>query len=143
MTRITTLGAIALVLLSQALPARADAVAASAPATSAASVGAQELPPGWTPASIVGNVPGCRPMYPPDAVKWMAQGTTRLSFDVDATGHVKLARIVESAGNTRAHRALDVAALQALSTCPFKPALDDHGQPQPGTVAVSYTWKIE
>ena len=85
----------------------------------------------------------CAPGMPQQAARAGAQGTTRLKFDVDATGRVTAAEIVASSGATREHRLLDNAAKQALARCPFTPAHDDHANPIGGFTIVEYRWVIQ
>ena len=85
----------------------------------------------------------CRPGYPVAALRAGAQGVTRLAFHLDETGKVLRTEIVQSAGNSREHHLLDSAAATALATCPFKPIQDAAGKPIPGTVTLSFTWRLE
>lgn len=85
----------------------------------------------------------CKPGYPPAALRAGAQGMTRLAFHLDETGKVLSTDIVQSAGNSREHRLLDSAAAAGLATCVFRPIQDASGKPIPGTVTLTYTWRLE
>lgn len=130
MNRITTPCAIALALLSSAVPVRAAAVPAWA--TPAASN------PGAT-----GAKPSCRPEYPAAALRAAAQGTTRVRLTIDATGRITATDVVESAGPTPAHKLLDQAAAGALVGCPIKPARDATGNAVPAQFTVDYRWALD
>ena len=87
--------------------------------------------------------PGCKPEYPPAAVRANVTGTTRLRFTLDAQARVQGVEITQSSGPTREHRLLDVSAKMSLATCRFTAALSDDGTPRPSTVEVTYTWALD
>jgi len=101
--------------------------------------------PGPAPAAraavINANDPGCRPEYPPAALRAGATGVSRIRFTVDASGKVTGAEVVGSSGPTREHRLLDNAAKLALAGCPIKVGTDAEGHPIGTQVEVLYTWK--
>ena len=80
-----------------------------------------------------------QPPYPPEARSTAAEGTTTLSFDVDATGKVTRVAIVEPSGATHGHRVLDALALETLRTCAF-PAAPGY---LPGSSRVAYAWRLK
>ena len=92
---------------------------------------------------ILTKRPDCGPTYPMAALRAGAQGVTRLAFHLDETGKVLRTEIVQSAGNSREHHLLDAAAAAGLATCPFQPIRDEGGKPIPGTVTLSFTWRLE
>ena len=83
------------------------------------------------------------PEYPESAARVEAAGTTKIRFTVDATGAVSKADIERSSGKLKEHRALDRAAVAALSKCRFKPGLDENGAPTGGFAIVDYVWKLD
>jgi len=136
-----------------------EAPVRTAPPTVAAPPGppapsASPAPPAPAPAApprvlarpAIGNVAACAPRgedYPPAAVRAEATGTTRLRFNVDASGKLASAEVVKSAGASREHRQLDRVALGKLSECTFKPGNDENGKPVGGTFEVEYVWKLD
>ena len=76
--------------------------------------------------------------YPEVAEREGAQGVTRIRFTVDTQGMATRPEITNSAGDTRAHRVLDRAAVEALGKCEIP--LD---RTTPGTVmVVDYVWRL-
>ncbi len=86
---------------------------------------------------------GCYPGYPPLAARAHTEGTTHLRYTVDATGHVTHGVVLGRSGRTREHAMLDQAALNALRTCPVRPAIDAEGRPAGATVDVIFVWRLE
>ena len=84
-----------------------------------------------------------RPVYPSRAARAEVTGTTRIRFQVDATGRVIDARVVKRSGPLREHRLLDRAAVEALSQCGFSVGLDARGRPTGGFATVDYVWSLE
>lgn len=90
------------------------------------------------------NVASCeKPDYPASARRAEASGSTHIRFFVDESGKVKQADIIKPSGSSREHRALDKAAVEALSVCSFKPGVDENGKPVGGQTTVVYDWKLE
>lgn len=90
------------------------------------------------------DVSSCgKPEYPDAALRADAVGTTKIRFTIDAAGSVANAVIARVAGDSREHRLLDRAALDALSKCRFKPGTDEQGKPVGGTTVVEYVWKTQ
>ena len=89
------------------------------------------------------NVAGCKPEYPPAALKADATGTTTIRFQIDATGKVASAEVVKPSGPSREHRLLDRAAVNSLSSCTFRAGRDSNGQPVVAATTVEYVWKLE
>lgn len=88
------------------------------------------------------NDPRCHVPYPAPAVRAGAQGTTRLSFRIDAEGVVQSGEIVGRSGSKPENELLDHVALRWLSRCPCTPALDADGNPVGATIPISYVWRI-
>jgi protein TonB len=78
------------------------------------------------------------PDYPASAARDGATGTTTLALLVGVDGRVSSARIEQSSGS----RVLDRAALNALSLCKFKPAMNN-GAAQAGWARMAYVWKLD
>jgi protein TonB len=92
------------------------------------------------------DVRSCRkPEYPTVAIRANAEGLTKIRFSVDAQGRVDESKTVveQSAGRSREHRALDSAAVEALSKCRFTPGTDETGRPVGAFSVVEYNWKLE
>lgn len=107
---------------------------------------APTAPPRVVARPAIGNVAACAPRsedYPSAAVRAEATGTTRLRFNVDASGKLASAEVVKSAGASREHRQLDRVALSKLSECTFRPGNDENGKPVGGTFEVEYVWKLD
>lgn len=80
-----------------------------------------------------------QPPYPAEARNTAAEGTTTLSFDVNAEGRVTRIAIVEPSGTTPGHRALDALALETLQKCVFPPAPGF----LPASSRVAYAWRLQ
>ena len=65
-------------------------------------------------------------------------GTVRIAMNVDATGLVTRAEVVQSSGFT----ALDQVAMASLSRRPFLPALKNR-EPVESAVEITYVWKLQ
>jgi protein TonB len=78
------------------------------------------------------------PDYPPSAARNGETGTTTLALLVGTDGRVSSARIQQSSGS----RTLDRAALNALSMCKFKPAMNK-GVPEAGWAQMAYVWTLD
>jgi len=83
------------------------------------------------------------PAYPPAARRALAEGSSRIRFQVSASGAVERAEVERSAGPTREHRLLDEAALRALSACRFQPGTDEAGRAVGAVALVDYVWRLE
>jgi protein TonB len=82
---------------------------------------------------------GCAtPQYPAAALRNEESGTVSLALLIGADGRVTQSRIDHSSG----YRDLDKAALNALSMCTFKPAMNN-GQAESGWAQIAYVWKLE
>jgi protein TonB len=108
---------------------------------------APEGPPATTPGTNTGQMHsavfadanGCAlPDYPSSAARNGETGTTTLALLVGTDGRVGSARIQQSSGS----RVLDRAALNALSLCKFKPAINN-GVAEAGWAQLAYVWKLD
>jgi protein TonB len=96
----------------------------------------------FAPRAAIADASACKPDYPAAAIKEDATGTTKIRFTVDASGKLASAEVIKSAGASRAHKALDRAAVSGLSECKFKPGIDENGRAVGATVDVEYVWKL-
>lgn len=82
---------------------------------------------------------GCAtPNYPVRAARNNESGTVTLALLVGTDGKVSDSRIKSSSGS----RELDKAAISALSSCTFKPAMNG-GTPEAGWAQIAYVWTLE
>ncbi len=92
------------------------------------------------PRTVVVSTGSCpQPAYPAEARQDGAEGTTELSFDVDAAGKVTRVAIVRSAGDKAGHRALDALAIDTLRRCSF-PAAPGF---LTGSARIAYLWRLQ
>ncbi|MEX5748487.1 energy transducer TonB [Massilia sp. X63] len=95
--------------------------------------------PGQMRSAVLANADGCvTPAYPVSAARNGDSGTVTLALLVGADGRVQDARVQRSSG----HRELDRAALNALSLCQFKPAMNN-GVTEAGWGQIAYVWTLE
>lgn len=95
--------------------------------------------PGQMFSAVLANADGCaKPDYPVNAARNGDTGTVTLALLVGADGRVQNARVQTSSG----HRELDRAALDALSLCQFKPAMNN-GVAEAGWGQIAYVWSLE
>jgi protein TonB len=115
----------------QALPSTIDAPPAQ-PASASST-------PGQMGSAVLANADGCaKPDYPVTAARNGDTGTVTLALLVGPDGRVQDARVQKTSG----HRELDRAALNALSLCQFKPAMNN-GVAQAGWGQIAYVWTLE
>jgi len=95
--------------------------------------------PGQMRSAVLANADGCAtPAYPASAARNGDTGIVTLALLVGADGRVQDARVQKSSG----HRELDRAALNALSLCQFKPAMNN-GVAEAGWGQIAYVWTLE
>ena len=112
-----------------ALPSQSDAP----PAESSSSSN------GTMRSAVLADANGCAlPEYPTRAARNGETGTVTLALLVGADGKVQSSRVQQSSGS----RDLDKAAVNALSLCQFKPAMNN-GVPEAGWAQIAYVWKLE
>lgn len=109
---------------------------------------ASEAPPSQAPASsdtgamrsaVLADADGCaKPDYPTSAARNGETGTVTLALLVGADGRVQDSRIQKSSGS----RVLDRAAVNALSLCQFKPAMNN-GAAEAGWAQIAYVWTLD
>jgi protein TonB len=79
----------------------------------------------------------CRADYPKASLMNEEQGITTMQFLVSADGRVLDSKLDKTSG----FKALDRAALSALSACKFKPGSKD-GKPDQTWTKVEYKWSL-
>lgn len=80
----------------------------------------------------------CKVDYPKASLLNEEQGTTSMSFLVNADGSVADSKLEKSSGSKN----LDKAALKGLAACKFKPGTKD-GAPAQTWTRVDYAWKLD
>lgn len=80
----------------------------------------------------------CKVEYPKASLMNEEQGTTSMSFLVNADGSVADSKVDKSSG----FRNLDKAAIKSLSACKFKPGTKD-GAPAKTWTKVDYAWRLD
>lgn len=89
--------------------------------------------------AVLADAKSCAtPNYPPNAARNGETGTVTLALLVGTDGRVTGSRIQKSSGS----RELDRAAVNALSLCQFKPAMNN-GAPEAGWAQIAYVWSLE
>lgn len=115
-----------------AMPAATEAPPGPAPTTNTSNTGAMR-------SAVLADADGCaKPAYPTSAARNGETGTVTLALMVGADGRVKDSRIQGSSGS----RVLDRAAVNALSLCQFKPAMNN-GQAEAGWAQIAYVWTLD
>lgn len=106
--------------------------------------GASSAPPPKTlaPPSYNMGSAECKPKMPAIAARTGASGVTKLKFLVEKTGHVSKFWIVQSSGETLAHKVLDLQAAATMAACPFSPA-QENGVPIDQIVTQEFRWTFE
>lgn len=89
--------------------------------------------------AVLADASGCaKPEYPVSAARNGETGTVTLALLVGADGRVTGSRVQKTSGS----RELDRAAVNALSLCQFKPAMNN-GTPEAGWAQIAYVWSLE
>jgi len=109
----------------------ASVFAALTVAAFAAPAFAAEVPASFDPSK-------CKVEYPKASLMNEEQGTTSMSFQVNADGSVADSKLEKSSG----FKGLDKAAIKGLSACKFKPGTKD-GAPAQTWTKVDYAWKLD
>jgi protein TonB len=119
-------------------PPLADAASEGGTASSGKGEGNGGGPQGVVDGMPVPSVRNKYPDYPEDAKRRGWTGTVRLELDLDETGRVTAARVMQSCG----HEVLDRAALEAAKSWVFSPATMG-GRPVPVTVPVPVNYALQ
>jgi protein TonB len=80
----------------------------------------------------------CKVEYPKASLMNEEQGTTSMSFLINADGSVADSKLDKSSG----FKGLDKAAMKGLAACKFKPGTKD-GAPAQTWTKVDYAWKLD
>lgn len=126
-------------------PVVAEVATDSSPQAPTPSVAAEPAPaapataPGVMRSVALADARGCAtPNYPVRAARNNESGTVTLALLVGVDGKVSDSRIQSSSGS----RELDRAAIAALSTCTFKPAMNG-SVAEPGWAKIAYVWTLD
>jgi len=104
-----------------------------------ARTGATSANAGTMHSAVLADASGCvKPNYPAASARNGDAGTVMLALLVGPDGRVTSARVQKSSG----FRELDRAALNALSLCQFKPAMNN-GVPEAGWAQLAYVWTLD
>ena len=79
----------------------------------------------------------CKAEYPKASLMNEEQGTTSMSFLVNADGSVAESKLEKTSG----FKSLDKAAMTAITACKFKPGSKD-GKPDSTWTKVEYNWTL-
>jgi protein TonB len=79
----------------------------------------------------------CKPEYPQAALLAEQTGTVRVKFIIGTDGNLVSASVLKSSG----HKLLDKAAIDGLSRCKFKAAMQD-GNPVQSWFVSDYVWSL-
>jgi len=123
------------------VPAPEFNIAPDAPATTAIIVQNKPppAPPISSPASIgAAHVCDKRKYYPDMSIRLGEQGSTLLSFSINADGTTSDFHVDSSSGSDR----LDAATIQCVSTWHYKPAIQN-GQPVKVPWQTKMVWKLQ
>ena len=114
----------------------AQMVAPAQPTTPASNSSANS---GAMRSAVLADASGCaKPDYPVNAARNGDTGTVTLALLVGTNGRVTGSRVQKSSGS----RDLDRAAVNALSLCQFKPAMNN-GVAEAGWAQIAYVWSLE
>ncbi len=98
---------------------------------------ANNAPAGITSPAIA-DLNGCKPTYPQSAQMQNQTGTVRVKFVIGTEGNLVSAGVVKSSGV----KSLDRAAIDGLSKCKFKPAMQN-GNPVQSWFVTDYVWSLQ
>ena len=120
-------------------PVPPQAVASDAPPSPNANTDstAKDGTAGVTSPAIT-DLNGCKPAYPQAALKQGQTGTVRVKFVIGTEGNLVSAEVVKSSGV----KSLDTAAIDGLSKCKFKPAMQN-GNPVQSWFQTDYVWSLQ
>ncbi|HSY29322.1 MAG TPA: TonB family protein [Burkholderiaceae bacterium] len=89
-------------------------------------------------APLIANLDGCKPAYPRASLLNEESGVVRVKFVVGADNSLISASVLKSSGYT----ALDKAAVNGLSHCQFKAAVQD-GVSVSSSFVTDYVWSLQ
>lgn len=88
--------------------------------------------------SAISNLDACKPEYPRSSLLKEEEGTVRVQFEIGADSRLISANVLKTSG----YRALDNAAVKALSRCEFKAAIQN-GTPVSSSLVTDYVWSLQ
>ncbi len=110
--------------------------APSAPNATADSSNTTAAPGVTSPAFT--DLNSCKPQYPQAALMAEQTGIVRVKFIIGTDGNLVTASVLKSSG----HKLLDKAAIDGLSKCKFKAAMQD-GNPVQSWFVSDYVWSLQ
>lgn len=103
-------------------------------------------PPRVAARAAIVDLGACAPQgsdYPAAALRSETTGTTKIRFNIDASGKLARAELLRSSGPSREHKQLDRIALDKLSGCKFVAGTDENGRAVGSSYDVDYVWKLQ
>jgi protein TonB len=86
---------------------------------------------------VITNLGACKPAYPRSSIIAEETGVVRVRFEIGADSRLVSATVLKSSG----YGPLDQAAVNGLSQCKFKAAMQD-GVPVQSSMVTDYVWSL-
>jgi protein TonB len=90
------------------------------------------------PVPAFADLEGCKPAYPRSSLMNNESGVVKVQFEIGANSQLVSATVLQSSG----FKMLDKAALNGLSLCKFKAAMQD-GVPVQSSFVTNYVWTLD